>query len=527
MADNKLLYRVPITTVENDGANFAVGQNVHFCPGPVGGDEWNTPGFDPTTNLILSGTVDWCDTVEIKDDNRLAAVAVGQPFTGIAYLNPINMFGKEARTDGYWAGWVYASDADTGVWKWRAKSNYPDCRRHHAHGGRLVFVGDLGGNFYALDSSTGQKLWSEVLGTGGGIGGGVITYTVDGKQRVAVADGFTMVAWPTKPQSARVVVLGLDDSAAEAMMGPTFCGSRGMTVMRTRRDPLMELDPVFLSRLQFGFVITFHIIFPAFTIGLGAWLATIEGARLVTGKEVYRRVFDFWIKIFALSFGMGVVTGVVMAFQFGTNWGVLAEKTGSIQGPLLGYESFTAFMLEASFFGVMLLGRNRVSPRFYFFACCMVSLGTMFSSFWILANNSWMQVPVGYCDCERQDHSHGLVGHRNRPGHDGALAAHVAGRVPDNRHVRRVHRRLVRAAQHPSRRGARDVELGIGAGRRDHSGPALLRAPDGALRAEAPAGQVRGDRGALEERAAGVGNPHRHSRYRRPKRTCSRFQCPS
>jgi cytochrome bd ubiquinol oxidase subunit I len=158
----------------------------------------------------------------------------------------------------------------------------------------------------------------------------------------------------------------------------------------------MELDPVFLSRIQFGFVISFHIIFPAFTIGLGAWLTTLEGVRLLTGNAIYRRVFDFWIKIFALSFGMGVVTGIVMAFQFGTNWGVLAEKTGAIQGPLLGYESFTAFMLEASFFGVMLLGRNRVSPRFYFFACCMVSLGTMFSSFWILVNNSWMQVPIGH-----------------------------------------------------------------------------------------------------------------------------------
>jgi cytochrome d ubiquinol oxidase subunit I len=158
----------------------------------------------------------------------------------------------------------------------------------------------------------------------------------------------------------------------------------------------MELDPVILSRIQFAFVISFHIIFPAFTLGLAAWLATIEGARLVTGNALYRRVFDFWLKIFALSFGMGVVTGVVMAFQFGTNWSVLAQKTGSIQGPLLGYEAFTAFMLESTFFGVMLLGRNRVSPRFYFFACCMVSLGTMFSSFWILANNSWMQVPLGH-----------------------------------------------------------------------------------------------------------------------------------
>lgn len=158
----------------------------------------------------------------------------------------------------------------------------------------------------------------------------------------------------------------------------------------------MELDPVILSRIQFGFVISFHIIFPAFTIGLAAWLATIEGMRYFTGNPLYRRLFDFWLKVFAVSFGMGVVTGIVMAFQFGTNWGVLAEKTGSILGPLLGYESFTAFLLEATFFGVMLLGRDRVSPGFYVFACCMVCVGTMFSSFWILANNSWMQVPVGH-----------------------------------------------------------------------------------------------------------------------------------
>jgi cytochrome bd ubiquinol oxidase subunit I len=158
----------------------------------------------------------------------------------------------------------------------------------------------------------------------------------------------------------------------------------------------MELDPVFLSRLQFAFVISFHIIFPAFTIGLAAWLATIEGMRLATGDPVYRRVFDFWLKIFALSFGMGVVTGIVMAFQFGTNWSGLSERSGPIQGPLLGYETFTAFLLEATFLGVMLLGRDRVPPWFYFLSCCLVSLGTMFSSFWILCNNSWMQVPLGH-----------------------------------------------------------------------------------------------------------------------------------
>jgi cytochrome d ubiquinol oxidase subunit I len=158
----------------------------------------------------------------------------------------------------------------------------------------------------------------------------------------------------------------------------------------------MILDPLLLSRIQFGFTVSFHIIFPAFTVGLAAWLATMEGAGLATGNPVYRRLFDFWLKIFAVSFGMGVVTGVVMAFQFGTNWSVLAEKTGPIQGPLLGYETFTAFLLEATFLGVVLQGRERVSPRVYFFACCMVSLGTLFSSFWIMANNSWMQVPVGH-----------------------------------------------------------------------------------------------------------------------------------
>src|SRR5262245_66272096 len=109
----------------------------------------------------------------------------------------------------------------------------------------------------------------------------------------------------------------------------------------------MELDPAFLSRLQFAFVISFHIIFPAFTIGLAAWLATIEGARLATNNALYRRVFDFWLKVFAVSFGMGVVTGIVMAFQFGTNWRVMAQKTGSIQGPLLGYDTFVDFILES------------------------------------------------------------------------------------------------------------------------------------------------------------------------------------
>ena len=215
LANNKLLYRVPITTVENDGETFAIGKLVRFCPGPVGGDEWNTPGYDPTTNLIISGTVDWCDTVKIQTDDRLRSVAVGQPWTGAAFLNPINMFGRENKTDGYWAGWVYATDADTGVWKWRVKSNYPIIGAITPTAGGVVFFGDLGGNFYALDSSSGEKLWGGVLGTGGGIGGGIITYSVNGEQKIAVADGFTMVAWPTKPGTAKVIVLGLDSGSTK------------------------------------------------------------------------------------------------------------------------------------------------------------------------------------------------------------------------------------------------------------------------------------------------------------------------
>src|SRR6187551_3433018 len=158
----------------------------------------------------------------------------------------------------------------------------------------------------------------------------------------------------------------------------------------------MELDPVILSRIQFGFVISFHIIFPAFTIGLAAWLATVEGARLVTGNPLYRRVFDFWLKVFAVSFGMGVVSGIVMPFQFGTNWSRFSDATADISGPLMAYEGLTAFFLEAGFLGVLLFGRKRVPPWAYFGSALMVALGTLFSSFWILAANSWMQTPAGY-----------------------------------------------------------------------------------------------------------------------------------
>jgi cytochrome bd ubiquinol oxidase subunit I len=158
----------------------------------------------------------------------------------------------------------------------------------------------------------------------------------------------------------------------------------------------MDLTPLLLSRLQFAFTISYHIIFPSFTIGLAAWLTILEGLHMATDRPVYSRLFSFWLKIFGLAFGLGVVSGVVMGFEFGTNWSRLSEATGPIQGPLLAYESFTAFALEASFFGVLIFGRARVSKLFYFFSVAMVALGTTLSAFWIMVNNSWMQVPTGY-----------------------------------------------------------------------------------------------------------------------------------
>jgi cytochrome bd ubiquinol oxidase subunit I len=155
-------------------------------------------------------------------------------------------------------------------------------------------------------------------------------------------------------------------------------------------------SPLLLSRIQFGFVMSFHILFPAFTIGLASWLAFLAGAYLKTRRAIWRELYLFWLKIFAVSFGLGVVSGIVMSFQFGTNWSALSIRAGNILGPLLSYEVLTAFFLEGSFLGVMLFGWRRVSPRVHFFATCMVAIGTLLSTFWIISANSWMQTPTGF-----------------------------------------------------------------------------------------------------------------------------------
>jgi cytochrome d ubiquinol oxidase subunit I len=156
-----------------------------------------------------------------------------------------------------------------------------------------------------------------------------------------------------------------------------------------------NLDPILLSRIQFAFTVSFHILFPAFTIGLASWLAVLEWRWLKTGIQAYADTYRMWVKIFAVTFGMGVVSGVVLSFQFGTNWSVFADAGGNILGPILGYEVLTAFFLEASFLGVMLFGWNRVSPKMHFASTLIVAAGTLLSAFWILSANSWMQTPQG------------------------------------------------------------------------------------------------------------------------------------
>jgi alcohol dehydrogenase (cytochrome c) len=208
LATNNMLYRKPVTRVENADAPFAAGKPVHFCPGSVGGAEWNGPAYDPKTNLILTGEVDWCTTVKLKPVSQVEATAPGKPWSGEASINPFNTWGQQD-SFGSWAGWLYASDADTGAWKWRVKTNYPIQSGVTPTAGGVVFFGDMGGHFYAVDAANGQKLWGREMG--GAIGGGVITYRSNGSQKVAVATGLTEVLWPTQITTAKVSVLGLGE----------------------------------------------------------------------------------------------------------------------------------------------------------------------------------------------------------------------------------------------------------------------------------------------------------------------------
>lgn len=203
------LYRTPVTKIENADVPFSTEHDVHFCPGAVGGTEWNGPAFDPRTNLVMVGSVEWCGSAKLMGDEELEAVpsGIGVPWFGATANSKVSgPYGKPGvRT---WAGWLYGVDADSGEWRWRAKTNYPVVSGVTPTAGNVVFFGDVGGNFYALDSTSGKKLWGQKIG--GAIGGGPITYTAGaGVQRVAVATGFTSIFWPVEQTTAKVVILGL------------------------------------------------------------------------------------------------------------------------------------------------------------------------------------------------------------------------------------------------------------------------------------------------------------------------------
>ena len=248
---------------------------------------------------------------------------------------------------------------------------------------------------------------------------------------------------------------------------------------------MFGLSALELARIQFGFTISAHIIFPAITIGLASYLAVLEGLWLWKKDRVYLDLYHFWSKIFAVNFAMGVVSGVVMAYQFGTNWSRFSAFAGSITGPLLSYEVLTAFFLEAGFLGVMLFGWNRVGPGLHFFATIMVALGTLISASWILASNSWLQTPQGFA----------IVDGRVIPVHwlKVIFGAHDGGCIPGDSFVRRRGRCLARAAR------ARNCEYPGDAVYGDVDDPHCSARPDRTRRrswpqhTEVPTGEDRGD----------------------------------
>ena len=207
MATKTMLYRTPVTRIENAAQKFSTTKSVHFCPGSGGGAEWNGPAYDPRTNFVYIGEVDWCNTVRLQTPKQLADAPIGAPWGGMASINPFNLWGKQ---DSFhkWAGWVYAVDADTGTWRWRVRTNYPILSGMTPTAGGIVFFGDVGGYLYAVNAATGQKLWDQKIG--GAVGGGVITYTVNGTQKVAVARGLTSILWPTPIATAKISILGLE-----------------------------------------------------------------------------------------------------------------------------------------------------------------------------------------------------------------------------------------------------------------------------------------------------------------------------
>ena len=268
------------------------------------------------------------------------------------------------------------------------------------------------------------------------------------------------------------------------------------------RGVVLDPDALFLSRIQFAFVVAFHFLLPAFTIGLASYIAVLEGLYLATNNPVYLRVSNYWIKIFAVSFGMGVVSGIVMPFQFGTNWSRYSHMTADIVAPLMAYEGLTAFFLEAGFLGVLLFGRKLVPSWAHFFAAVMVAIGTLMSTFWILVVNSWMQTPTGFSI----EHGRFYPGRLDRGDLQSVVSvplhAHGGRRLPHHR-VHRHRRSGVPPAQPQVRRG-KPADDGDGARARHAAGAAagVAGRPARAQHAAASAAEARGDGRHLGHAAA-------------------------
>ncbi len=227
-----------------------------------------------------------------------------------------------------------------------------------------------------------------------------------------------------------------------------MAGNRALRSTASEMAP-MDFDATLLARIQFAFTVSFHIIFPSFTIGLAAFIATLLVRWRMTGRDHLHRLARFWTKIFAVSFAMGVVSGIVLSYEFGTNWSRFSVVAGNITGPLLGYEVLTAFFLEASFLGIMLFGWNRVSPNLHVTAAVLVAIGTSLSAFWILAANSWMQTPTGHEVRQRHRLSGELARNHLQSKLPVSLLAHVHGGL--SRRRRWWLRRWARATCWPGR----------------------------------------------------------------------------
>jgi alcohol dehydrogenase (cytochrome c) len=214
---NRLLYKTPVTRFENAAAPFSTEHATHFCPGSYGGGEWNGTAYDPRTNLLLSGDTEWCTSIIVLKENQIRETKLGDSWLGGVITNPVQQQTGQQDSHELWRGWIYATDADTGEWVWRARSNYPALSGITPTAGGLIFFGDMGGNLYALDATNGHPLWKQNLT--GAIGGGVITYSASGQQRVAVAAGLTSPLWPTKIDTAKVVIYGLRDAGFPDQVG--------------------------------------------------------------------------------------------------------------------------------------------------------------------------------------------------------------------------------------------------------------------------------------------------------------------